>query len=64
MTPSEQYLTAKELAERWRNIVSPQALANWRSEGRGPAFVKIGGRVLYPIRDVLAYEQQSRRNAN
>ena len=26
---------------------SPQTLANWRCEGRGPAFIKLGGRVAY-----------------
>ena len=25
----------------------PSTLAHWRSEGRGPAFVKLGGRVAY-----------------
>jgi hypothetical protein len=26
-----------------------KTLANWRSEGRGPPWVKIGGRVRYPF---------------
>ena len=25
----------------------PSTLAHWRSEGRGPAFIKIGSRVAY-----------------
>ncbi len=25
-----------------------RTLANWRSEGRGPEFIKVGGRVRYP----------------
>ena len=28
-------------------IGSPSTLAHWRSEGRGPAFVKMGRRVAY-----------------
>ena len=27
---------------------NPATLANWRSQGIGPPFVKIGGRVYYP----------------
>ena len=52
------YLTPKELAERWRNIVTLSTLDNWRSsQNRGPRFVKIGGRVLYPVAEVEAYER-------
>ena len=28
-------------------IGSPSTLARWRSEGRGPAYIKIGSRVAY-----------------
>lgn len=27
---------------------NPATLANWRSQGIGPPFVKVGGRVFYP----------------
>jgi predicted site-specific integrase-resolvase len=27
--------------------ISPQTLARWRVEGKGPPFVKLGGRVAY-----------------
>lgn len=57
-----QYLTPKELAERWRNIVTLSTLDNWRSsQNRGPRFVKIGGRVLYPLHEVVAYETRNLR---
>jgi len=59
--PRPEYLTAAELIERWRRQVSASTLANWRSERKGPPFVKIGGRILYPLADVIAYEAQSRR---
>lgn len=62
MTRSSDYLTPRELAERWRNIVSLSTLDNWRStQNRGPRFVKIGGRVLYPVVEVEAYEQSNLR---
>ncbi len=57
------YLTTAELVERWRGQISASTLANWRAEGKGPCFVKVGGRILYPLDDVLAYER-SRKAAN
>ena len=59
--PRPTYLTVAELVERWRDQVTASTLANWRSERKGPPYVKIGGRVLYPLADVVAYETQSRR---
>lgn len=50
------YLTSKELAHRWR--LSEQTLANWRHARKGPPFVRIGGRVLYPLASLTDYEQQ------
>lgn len=32
--------------------MSVKTLANWRSNGFGPAYIKIGNRVLYPISDL------------
>lgn len=64
MTRSSEsgYLTPRELAARWRNIVSLSTLDNWRSsQNRGPRFVKIGGRVLYPVAEVEAYEARNLR---
>lgn len=46
-----------ELAQRWK--IHVKTLGNWRVQGRGPAYVKMGGRnskVLYREADVLAYE--------
>jgi hypothetical protein len=52
MTPP--YLTQIELAARWR--ISPRTLERWRWAGDGPRFTKVGGRVLYSLADVEAYE--------
>lgn len=53
--PVEIFLTPDELAERWR--IKPGALAHWRVAGEGPAFVKVGGRVLYRLSDVETFER-------
>jgi hypothetical protein len=48
-----------ELANRWR--ISPRTLAQWRWRGKGPCFVKVGGRVVYRLADIEAYEAHQRR---
>ena len=50
-----QYLTSKEVADRWR--LSDQTLANWRSAGKGPPFIRVGSRVLYPFDGIQAWER-------
>jgi hypothetical protein len=56
-----EYLQPRELAARWRGVVTLSTLDNWRSQSRGPRFVKIGGRVLYPVAEVEAYEARNLR---
>lgn len=51
-------LTERELAEHWR--LTPRTLQWWRAEGFGPAWIKIGGRILYLRDSVLDCEAQSR----
>lgn len=48
------YLTVSEVCSRLR--LDPQTLANHRTAGEGLPFVKISGKVLYRVRDVLAAE--------
>jgi hypothetical protein len=47
------HLTPRDLADRWHTSVGH--LANLRSRGAGPAYLKLG-RVLYPLAAVEAYE--------
>ncbi len=54
------YLTPKELCHRYKRAVSERTLANWRSKREGPAYTKIGGKVLYLIRDVIDWEGKRR----
>ena len=52
-------LTQKDLARRW--TISPRTLERWRWVGDGPAYMKIGGRVVYRLEDILAYEREQLR---
>ena len=56
----EMCLSQIELAARWR--ISPRTLERWRWIGDGPRFMKLGGRVIYRVEDVLAFEQQELRD--
>lgn len=48
-------LTPAELAERW--VCTVGHLANMRSAGAGPTYLKLGASVRYRITDLLAYEE-------
>jgi predicted site-specific integrase-resolvase len=49
------HLNQKQLAARWS--ISEATLERWRSEGIGPKFLKLCGRVLYRQVDIEAYEE-------
>ncbi len=51
----ETCMNQTELAARWK--ISPRTLERWRWIGDGPRFLKIGGRVIYRIEDVEAFER-------
>ncbi len=50
-------LSEMELAQRWG--VSPKTLQRWRTEGRGPHYLKLSKRVTYPLEVVTAYEHSA-----
>ncbi|HEX8508634.1 MAG TPA: helix-turn-helix domain-containing protein [Propionibacteriaceae bacterium] len=52
-----ELLTDAQLAERWQ--LSRGTLANQRSQGRGPTYLKIAGRVRYRRSDIESYEAAS-----
>lgn len=47
-------LQQTHLAERWH--LSPRTLEAWRFQGKGPHYMKIGGRIVYRLEDIEAYE--------
>ena len=48
------HFNQRNLAKRWN--VSEATLERWRTEGIGPMFLKLQGRVLYRLVDIEAYE--------
>lgn len=55
-----KFLTAEEVAERYRGEVSIGTLRNWRAMKIGPSFVKIGKAVLYPIVELEAWDDTNK----
>ena len=56
-----KHLNQRQLADRWD--VSEATLERWRTEGIGPVFLKLQGRVLYRVEDVESYETDSLRKS-
>lgn len=56
----KKLLSTKELAKRWD--VHEGTIKNWRSQGKGPKFYKIGegekSRVRYKLEDIKSYEKK------
>ena len=61
-TYSVEFLTVPQLVERWKRQVTVATLATWRSRGNGPPYVKVGGKVLYRVTDLEAYEKKNTRS--
>ncbi len=53
------HINQVQLARRWS--LSPRTLERWRWRDQGPAYLKVGGRVLYRLEDIEAFERDSVR---
>jgi hypothetical protein len=56
---ADRHLNQEQLARRWQ--VSPRTLERHRWLGVGVPYLKLGGRVVYRLEDILAYEADSLR---
>ena len=56
-----QYLTPAEVSGRYGGKLSTRTLANWRSNksSGGPEFIRIGGRILYPVEKIEEWERRN-----
>ena len=63
MQPSEpvRHLNQRQLAERWD--LSEATLERWRSEGIGPLYMKMMGRVRYRLSDITDFEEDALRGS-
>lgn len=59
MTSDPKFLTPEEVSDRYRGQVTVGTLRNWRALRIGPAFVKIGKAVLYPVDQLDAWDRKN-----
>ena len=55
MVDAKEWLTPKQLAQRWK--LTEQTLANWRHEGRGPPFIRVANRIRYDLEPIEQHEE-------
>lgn len=55
------HLIQADLAKRWR--MSARTLERWRWQGIGPRYLKLGGRVVYPLEEIERFEAESLKGA-
>ena len=55
------HLNQIELSRRWS--ISPRTLGTLAVDRQGPRFLKIGGRVIYRLADIEAYEAEQLRSS-
>ena len=58
MQKTENFLNDREAASFLR--LSPQTLRNWRSQCRGPVYIKAGRAIRYAMEDLRAFMDQNR----
>ena len=56
----KKFLTPQQVVALW-GVVTVRTLANWRSIKQGPDYIKIGGRVMYPVEAIAEWEQSRKR---
>lgn len=56
------YMTPQQVAERYNNAITVRTLANWRSTGQGPDYIKVGGKVMYPVDALRTWESTRKRS--
>jgi len=53
-------ISERALAARYRKTV--RTLQRWRTEGCGPAYLRIGGSIFYRTEDIEAFEVSMRKD--
>jgi predicted site-specific integrase-resolvase len=51
-----------EVSRRWK--VSERTLEAWRWRGKGPKFLRIGGRIRYRLEDIEQFERLQERGSD
>jgi hypothetical protein len=57
-----RHLNQVQVARRWS--LSPRTLERWRWLKQGPRYLKLGGRAVYRLEDIEAFEAEQVRTAS
>jgi hypothetical protein len=52
------HLSPEKLVERFGGTITKKTLRNWRTNGTGPRYIRLGKRIVYPLRDVEIWEEE------
>ena len=56
---AQEFFTPAQLRAHWQDHYSISTLNAWRSKGKGPKFIRLGGnKVLYRVSDVKIWERE------
>lgn len=58
MSSEQKYYTPDDVIRELRGRFTKKTLANWRSQGIGPKYVRFGGRIFYNIADFEAWQRR------
>lgn len=59
MQNGKRFLTPDEVVARWSGRVTARTLANWRSQGRSPPYLKLNGAIMYPLDKLQEWEERA-----
>jgi len=54
----ERFVSDKEAAALYS--MNRQSLANWRAQGKGPPYVKLGRAVRYKVSDLVSFAEKKK----
>ena len=53
----KRYLTPKDVSKRYNGSISVGTLANWRTAGTSPPYIKLGGKIVYDESELEKWER-------
>lgn len=59
MNTNFKRLTPAEASAYFEGKISIRTLANWRSQGKGPKFLRLEGKIMYPLEELQKWEEHS-----
>ncbi len=52
-------LSPDEVSARYNGRISTRTLANWRTLGKGPKYIRRGGKIFYPVKLLDQWDEQN-----